>query len=201
MKKVLIASNNEHKVIEIRDILSKYNFDVLSLNEAHIDIEVEEDGATFMENAYKKASEIYNTCSDYMVIADDSGLMVDALGGAPGVYSARYAGEHGNSKKNNEKLLKELKGVPEKDRKAKFVCAIVFIIDENTIIKAQGEANGIILEQERGDSGFGYDPLFYVPSYEKTFAELGPEIKNRISHRAEALIKLNEALRKMTWED
>jgi XTP/dITP diphosphohydrolase len=201
MKKVLIASNNEHKVKEIREILSKYNFDVLSLNEAHIDIEVEEDGATFMENAYKKASEIYNTCSDYMVIADDSGLMVDALGGAPGVYSARYAGEHGNSKKNNEKLLKELKGIPEKDRKAKFVCAIVFIIDKNTIIKAQGEANGIILEEERGDSGFGYDPLFYVPSYGKTFAELGPEIKNRISHRAEALIKLNDALRKMTWED
>lgn len=201
MKKVLIASNNEHKVKEIREILSKYNFDVLSLNEAHIDIEVEEDGTTFMENAYKKASEIYNTCSDYMVIADDSGLMVDALGGAPGVYSARYAGEHGNSKKNNEKLLKELKGIPEKDRKAKFVCAIVFIIDKNTIIKAQGEANGIILEEERGDSGFGYDPLFYVPSYGKTFAELGPEIKNRISHRAEALIKLNDALRKVTWED
>lgn len=201
MKKVLIASNNEHKVKEIRDILSKYNFDVLSLNEAHIDIEVEEDGTTFMENAYKKASEIYNTCSDYMVIADDSGLMVDALGGAPGVYSARYAGEHGNSKKNNEKLLKELKGIPEKDRKAKFVCAIVFIIDKNTIIKAQGEANGIILEEERGDSGFGYDPLFYVPSYGKTFAELGAEIKNRISHRADALIKLNDALREMAWED
>lgn len=201
MKKVLIASNNAHKVKEIKDILSKHHFDVFSLDEAHIDIEVEEDGNTFMENAYKKASEIYNAYSEYMVIADDSGLMVDALGGAPGVYSARYAGEHGNSKKNNEKLLKELKGVSEKDRSAKFVCAIVLIIDKNTIIKAQGEANGIILEEERGNSGFGYDPLFYVPSYGKTFAELGPEIKNCISHRADALKKLDSELDKMTWRD
>lgn len=197
MRKLLVASNNEHKIEEIKKILSKYPMEILSLKEAGIDIEVEEDGSTFMENAYKKASEIYNKFGSYMVLADDSGLMVESLGGAPGVYSARFAGEHGNSKKNNEKLLGLLKGQNGESRKAKFVCAIVLIVDRDNIIKVQGEIEGRIIEEEKGYDGFGYDPLFLVPEYNMTFAEMGPELKNSISHRAKALEKLKDALSKI----
>lgn len=122
-----------------------------------------------------------------MVIADDSGLMVDALNGAPGIYSARFAGEHGNYKKNNEKLLRELDGKKVEERKAKFVCSIVFIIDKDNVIKVQGEINGIIGEKEIGEDGFGYDPLFYIPEYKKTFAQMDSQTKNSISHRGKAL--------------
>lgn len=197
MKKLLVASNNEHKIKEIKKILSKYPFDIMSLKEAGIDIDVEEDGTTFMENAYKKAAEIYDKYESYMVLADDSGLMVEFLGGAPGVYSARFAGEHGNSKKNNHKLLELLKGQSGETRKAKFVCALVLIVDRNTVIKVQGEVDGIISEEEKGLNDFGYDPLFYIPEYDMTFAEMGPELKNNISHRARALEKLDDALSKL----
>lgn len=197
MKKLLVASNNEHKIKEIKKILSKHPFDIMSLKEAGIDIDVEEDGSTFMENAYKKAAEIYDKHESYMVLADDSGLMVESLGGAPGVYSARFAGEHGNSKKNNDKLLELLKGQSEENRKAKFVCALVLIVDRNNVIKVQGEVEGIIAEEEKGFNNFGYDPLFYVPQYGMTFAEMGPELKNSISHRAKALEKLDNALSKL----
>lgn len=194
MKKILVASNNQHKIEEIKKILDKYPVEILSLKDAGIDIDVEEDGTTFMENAYKKASEIYNKYSEYMVLADDSGLMVDFLGGAPGVYSARFAGEHGNSKKNNEKLLRLLEGQPAEKRSARFVCALVLIVNSDTIIKVQGEAEGRIVEKELGYDGFGYDPLFFVPEYNMTFAEMGSEQKNKISHRAKALEKLDNAL-------
>jgi len=198
MNKVIVASNNEHKIVEIKEILSKHSLEVFSLKEAGIDIDVEENGTTFIENAYIKASEIYKLAPGNMVLADDSGLMVDALGGAPGVYSARFAGEHGNYKKNNEKLLELLKGKPVTERAAKFVCAMVLIVDENRTIKVEGEVEGIIIEEERGQNGFGYDPLFFVPDYNMTFAEMDGDTKNLISHRGRALEKLEVELSKLS---
>lgn len=186
-KEVIVASNNKDKIREIKEILKKFNIDALSMKEAGIDIDIEEDGNTFMENAYKKAATIHEILPKYMVIADDSGLMVDALNGAPGIYSARFAGEHGNYKKNNQKLLRELDGKKVEERKAKFVCSIVVIIDKDNVIKVQGEINGIIGEKEIGEDGFGYDPLFYIPEYKKTFAQMDSQTKNSISHRGKAL--------------
>lgn len=197
MNNVIIASNNKNKIKEIKEILKDYKFSILSQSEAGIDIDVEENGQTFMENAYKKAAEIHKLKNGSMVIADDSGLAVEALNGAPGIYSARFAGEHGNDSKNNEKLLEMLKGVPFEKRKAKFICAIVFIIDDNNIIKVQGEVEGYIAEKEAGKDGFGYDPLFYMPKYNKTFAEITSDEKNSISHRAIALKRLLEEIKRL----
>ena len=201
MNRLIVASNNEKKIKEIKAILAKYPIDIVSLKEAGIEIDVEEDGNTFIENSYKKASEIYKIVDNSMVLADDSGLMVDCLDGAPGVYSARFAGEHGNDKKNNEKLLKLLEDKTIEERKAKFVCAMVLIIDDTTIIKVQGEIEGRIIEEEKGESGFGYDPLFYVPEYGMTFAEMNSKIKNSISHRAKALKKLEGEINKLMREE
>lgn len=200
MRKLIVASNNSKKIKEIKQILSKYPIEIVSLKEAGINVDVEEDGKTFLENAYKKASEIYKIVPDCMVLSDDSGLMVDCLGGEPGVYSARFAGEHGNDKKNNEKLLSLLRGKEYEEKKARFVCAIVLIVDSNNIIKVQGEAEGIIIDTEKGENGFGYDPLFYVPEYKKTFAEMDSELKNVISHRAKALGKLEEQIKQHMME-
>lgn len=197
MKKLVVASNNEDKIREIRQILSKYDINVVSLKDEKIDIDVEEDGTTFMENAYKKAHTIYNLFQDNMVLADDSGLMVDCLNGAPGVYSARFAGEHGNSKKNNEKLLKLLSQKKEGKKTAKFVCATVLVVNKDKVIKVQGEVHGEIISEERGKNGFGYDPLFYIPEYEMTFAEMNSDLKNSISHRANALKKLEVEIEKI----
>lgn len=200
MKNLIIASNNNDKIREIKEILKKYKLNIISQSEAGVHIEVEEDGKTFMENAYKKAYEIWKLKKDSLVIADDSGLMVDILDGAPGIYSARFAGEHGNSEKNNAKLLKLLEDVPFEKRKAKFVCAIVLIINNKNVIKTQGEVNGYIAEEARGKDGFGYDPLFYVPKYNKTFGEITANYKNAMSHRAIALKKLSEEISKLSWE-
>lgn len=200
MKKLIVASNNPKKIKEIKEILSKYPIEVVSLKEAGINVEVEEDGTTFIENAYKKAIEIYKIIPECMVLADDSGLMVDCLGGAPGVYSARFAGEHGNDKKNNEKLLSLLIDKEDKDKKARFVCSIVLVVDGNNIIKVEGELEGAILDREKGESGFGYDPIFYVPEYKMTFAEMNSELKNVISHRAKAFEKLEERIKKHIME-
>lgn len=192
MKKVIIASNNEHKIDEIKKILSKFSLEVLSLKEAGIDIDVEENGNSFMENAYIKAREIFKISKGDMVLADDSGLQVDALGGSPGIYSARFAGEHGNDKKNREKLLELMKDKTYEESTAHFVCAIVLIVDENTQLDVQGEVYGNIIKEERGNFGFGYDSLFYLEEYDKTFAEMQGDIKNSISHRSKALEKLEK---------
>ncbi|ENK1245033.1 XTP/dITP diphosphatase [Clostridium sporogenes] len=195
-KEVIVASNNKDKIREIKEILREFNINALSMKEAGIDIDIEEDGNTFMENAYKKAATIHEILPNYMVIADDSGLMVDVLNGAPGIYSARFAGEHGNYKKNNKKLLRELEGKKAEERSAKFVCSIVFIINKDNVIKVQGEINGVIGEKEIGEGGFGYDPLFYIPEYNKTFAQMDSKTKNSISHRGEALKNLKCELEK-----
>ena len=199
MKKLVVATNNSHKLQEIREILKDDEIEVLSLKDLNIDIDVVEDKDTFIGNAKKKAVEIYNyivknNLGDFMVMADDSGLSVDYLHGAPGVYSARYSGEHGNTAENNKKLLRELQGVPKEKRRAKFVCAIVLVISKDNIITVEGESHGYIIEELKGEGGFGYDPLFYVPEFNKTFAEMQGEDKNAISHRGRALQKLKKEL-------
>jgi XTP/dITP diphosphohydrolase len=195
MKRLIVASNNDHKIKEIKDILQGMEVEVISLKEAGIFIDVEEDGKTFMDNCYKKAKEIVEYLKsrnekDFMVMADDSGLEVDYLNGEPGVYSARYAGEHGNSEKNNEKLLEKLKGVPKEKRGANFVCSLVLITSLDEEIKVEERVYGIINEEYSGTDGFGYDPLFFIPEFNMTFAEMTPQQKNSISHRGKALEKL-----------
>ena len=186
--KIVLASSNKHKITELKTILSAVldgmDIEVITLKEAGIDTEIDENGTTFDENALIKANVAAST--GMIGVADDSGLVVDALNGAPGVYSARYAGEHGNDKANNQKLLRELEG--SKDRKAHFACSIACAFpDGRDPIIVQGRVDGEILCEERGEGGFGYDPLFWVESFGKTLAEMTAEEKNSISHRANAL--------------
>ena len=191
--KLIIASNNAHKLVEIKAILGSMFEEILSLREAGIDHETIEDGDTFLANAAKKAREIAQI-SGCCALADDSGLCVDALGGAPGIYSARYAGEHGDDKANNRKLLRDLEGV--EDRRAHFACAMVLVRPDGSVVRAEGRMDGVIAFAEAGSNGFGYDPLFYLPQRGCTNAQLSPEEKNAISHRAKALHALVEQLRK-----
>ena len=182
--KLIIASNNEHKLTEIKAILGHRFEEILSLREAGIEHETVEDGATFMENALKKAREIAQL-SGCCALADDSGLCVDALGGAPGIYSARFSGVHGDDKANNRLLLEKMQGV--EDRRAHFTCAMALVRPDGSSVTAEGFFYGLIGQEERGSNGFGYDPLLYLPEYGCTSAELPPEEKNRISHRFKAL--------------
>ncbi|WP_291648886.1 XTP/dITP diphosphatase [Clostridium sp.] len=200
MKKLIIASNNQGKINEIKKVLEDMPINVFSLKDIGLDIDVEEDGITFEENAKKKSEEIYKELirrgeSNFIVMSDDSGLEVEYLNGEPGVYSARYAGEHGNDKKNNEKLLLNLKGVSYDNRKARFVCQLALINDKNIYKSVTGTVNGYILEEERGFDGFGYDPLFLYEPLNKTFAELTMEEKNEISHRGIALKKISAVIK------
>lgn len=182
--KLIIASNNEHKLKEIKAILGGRFEEILSLREAGIEHETVEDGATFMENALKKAREIAQL-SGCCALADDSGLCVDALGGAPGIYSARFSGVHGDDKANNRLLLEKMRGV--EDRRAHFTCAMALVRPDGSSVTAEGFFYGLIGQEEQGSNGFGYDPLLYLPEYGCTSAQLAPEEKNRISHRCKAL--------------
>lgn len=195
MDKIIVAaSRNRHKIEEIEAITKKFGMQIISRDEAGVPpVEIEEDGQTFEENSFKKASEIMKLCGR-ITLADDSGLMVDYLEGAPGVYSARFAGEDGNDIKNNEKLLKLMEGVPADERTAKFVSVITMVYPDGTVLTARGECPGKILTAPAGDGGFGYDPLFVPDGYEKTFAQLTAEEKNAISHRAVALVELERLL-------
>ena len=200
MKKIILASNNQHKIGEIRSILKDLDFDIKSLKDENINIEVEEDGTTFEENSLKKAKEIAAYLkergeNEFIVIADDSGLEVDYLNGEPGIYSARYAGEHGDDYANNAKLLEKLKGVPAINRSGRFVCVIALVDNNDKHISIRGEVEGIIKEELSGTEGFGYDPLFYYEPLKKTFSEMSSEEKNKISHRGEALKKLRKELK------
>lgn len=199
MKKLILASNNKKKVEEIKYILKDIDLEVKSLNDEGIDIEVIEDGETFKENSNKKAREIREYLidrgdTDFIVMADDSGLEVDYLNGEPGVYSARYAGEHGNDAKNNEKLLKNLQGVPYEKRGARFVCHVTLMNYEGKSLDIRGEVKGIIMDKLDGEGGFGYDPLFYNETLNKTFGEASKEEKNSVSHRGMALKQLKEKI-------
>ncbi len=192
--KLIIASNNAHKTAEIKAILGGYFNEILSLAEAGIDIDVVEDGDTFEANALKKAVEVLRVADADAALSDDSGLMVDALGGAPGVYSARYAGEEHNDMANNEKLLAAMKDVPDEKRTCRFVSAVALARRAGAPIVCRGTAQGVLLRAYAGENGFGYDPLFYFPPLDKSFAQMNADEKNEISHRRRALNALRETL-------
>ena len=188
----ILASNNEGKLREMREMLSKLGCDVISQKEAGLSLDVEETGSTFAENAFLKADAACRA-SGLPAIADDSGLCVDALGGAPGIFSSRYAGEGKSDSDRNELLIKNMTGM--KDRGAKFAAAVVCVFPNRDTISAYGECRGEILTEPRGDGGFGYDPLFYVPQYGMTMGEMDQETKNTISHRANAIADLGTKLK------
>ena len=183
--KVILASKNQHKLTELSAILSQLGFEIALESEYGLDIDVEETGTTFEENSYLKAEAVMKA-SGLPVLADDSGLMVDALDGAPGVYSARY-GHKASDKERTAYLLENMKDVPEKKRGAKFVCVITCLFPDGRKIVARGECPGVIARAPHGENGFGYDPVFYLPELGMTYAELPSEQKNAISHRARAL--------------
>lgn len=194
MSTIIAASRNEHKIREIGEITSKFGLKIISRDDAGVpETEIEEDGTTFEENSFKKANEIMKMTGE-ISIADDSGLEVEYLHGAPGVYSARFAGDDANDRKNNEKLLSLLEDIPYKERKAKFVSVITMVYPDGKKLVAMGECHGHILTEPIGDNGFGYDPLFVPDGYQRTFAQLSAEEKNKISHRSKALEKLAEML-------
>ncbi|MDD5362566.1 MAG: RdgB/HAM1 family non-canonical purine NTP pyrophosphatase [Ignavibacteria bacterium] len=191
--KLLIATNNKDKVREIRKLFESSNIEILTLKDLNIEIEVEEDKDTLEGNALKKAEEIWKIaripCS-----ADDTGLFVDALNGSPGVYSSRYAGENVTYADNRHKLLHNLKKVADGNRKARFKTCVCFYYDENKYLFFEGVCEGKIIGEERGEKGFGYDAVFLPDGFNKTFAELEIDVKNRISHRAKAFEKFKEYL-------
>lgn len=193
--KLIIASNNAHKVSEIKTILGCFYDEILSLREAGIDMDVVEDADTFEGNALKKAREVFAVADADAVLSDDSGLMVDALGGAPGVYSARYAGEGHDDAANNAKLLDALRDVPDEKRTARFCTSVALIRRGMPAVTANGNVEGVILHSPQGENGFGYDPLFYYEPLKKSFAQLTPEEKNSVSHRRRALESLCDKLR------
>lgn len=200
-RKLVLSTNNIHKVKEIQDILSDLPIEVLSKGEIGLeDLDVVENGKTLEENSIKKSKALADNI-DYMVMADDSGLFVEALGGKPGVYSARYAGKDGDDEANNKKLLKELDKFPLEDRRGSFLTVISLITEEKEIFTIKGECKGHILFEPRGNNGFGYDPLFVPEGYDRTFGELDKDIKNRISHRGRALDKMKELLIQLIEED
>lgn len=195
--KMILSSKNKHKLKEIGEILKNLDIQLVSMDEAGLgSLEVVEDGETFEENSMKKAIVVMEK-TNTVTIADDSGLEVDYLDGRPGVYSARFAGENAMDKDNNKKLLKMLEGVSNNDRSGRFVSVISAAFPDGRRISVRGECEGIIGLEEKGLQGFGYDPLFIVPEYNKTFAELGSDIKNEISHRAKALEKFKIELESM----
>jgi len=197
--KLLVATGNAGKLKEIRSLLADCPIEIIGLDQLQDPPEVVEDGATFAANACKKAREMA-AFSQTLTLADDSGLVVDGLDGAPGVYSARYAGEQGNDAANNRKLLEEMASLPDNERQAAFHCVMALAWPDGRCETFTGTVSGIILHEKRGAGGFGYDPLFLVPEYGKTTAELPLDIKNRISHRGNALRQVIPLLRELVGQ-
>lgn len=194
-KKIIVATGNEGKMTEIRQILGKEHLDFASLRDEHLeDVEIVENGNTFEENAIIKARKI-SDITGQMVLADDSGLEVDYLDKAPGIYSARYLGEDTPYSVKNRHIIKELEGVEDEKRSARFVCAIACAFPDGHTITTRGTIEGRIGYEERGKNGFGYDPIFFVPEFGCTTAQLTPEQKNEVSHRGRALRAMYEKLR------
>ncbi|MCX8589053.1 MULTISPECIES: XTP/dITP diphosphatase [unclassified Gilliamella] len=190
MQKIVLATNNQGKVNELQNLLADAGFDIVAQSQFNLP-DADETGLSFVENAIIKARYAAKL-TGLPAIADDSGLVVEVLNGEPGIYSARYAGEHGNDESNNQKLLQALQPIPQEKRSAYFYCALVFMRHENdpTPIICLGKWNGLILNELKGKGGFGYDPLFYVPELNCTAAELTKEHKSQISHRGQALKQL-----------
>lgn len=195
MDKLIFATGNEGKMKEVRMILADLGYEIQSMKEAGISSDIVEDGKTFEENALIKARAISRE-SGCLVLADDSGLEVDYLDKAPGIYSARFLGEDTSYKVKNQYIMDKLEGVPEDKRTARFVCAIAAVFPDGREYTTRGTIEGIIGYEERGENGFGYDPIFFLPEYGKTTAELSPEEKNKISHRGNALRLMKEIIGK-----
>jgi XTP/dITP diphosphohydrolase len=192
-KRILIATSNSGKLREIKELLKDLPAEFLSINDFPDTPEVEEDGYSYTENALKKAA-VYSSHTSLPTIAEDSGLEVEALNGMPGMLSARYAGFNASDAERIAKLLREMNGIPEEKRRARYVCSAVFATPEGERYISEGKVEGIILTQPRGTAGFGYDPVFFVPEYKMTMAELPLEIKNKISHRARAILPLKDKI-------
>ena len=194
-RKLVFATGNEGKMKEIREILKELDLEICSLKEAGIRMDAEENGTTFEENALIKARAAA-AHTDAIVMADDSGLEIDYLGGEPGVYSARYLGEDTSYRIKNQNLIDRLEGVPDEKRTARFVCVIAAVLPDGRTLTSRGTIEGIIGREERGGGGFGYDPIFFLPEYGCSTAELSMEQKNEISHRGKALREMKEKLRR-----
>ncbi|MBP3667226.1 MAG: XTP/dITP diphosphatase [Clostridia bacterium] len=195
---LILASRNKKKIREVEAILANHfpGVRILSLDDVGYIGDIEENGETYEENALTKArTAMEASAGRYPAIADDSGLSVDALDGAPGVYSARYAGGHGDDAANNALLLKNLANVPASERTARFVCCIALVYPDGREITVRGETEGLIIDEARGEGGFGYDPYFYYAPFGKTFSELSAEEKNAISHRGKAIAKVAQILK------
>ncbi|WP_100011976.1 XTP/dITP diphosphatase [Lentibacillus sediminis] len=200
MKQIIIATRNQGKAREFKDFFSPFGIQALSLPELEKDLpDVEEIGTTFEENAALKAEQIAEMLNK-PVLADDSGLVVDALDGRPGVYSARYAGKEKNDQANMEKVLEELADAPKESRTARFVCVLAIAIPGEATIFRKGTCEGSIAFSPRGTNGFGYDPIFIPNTYSQTLAELPKEEKNRISHRSDAVKQLNDWVSRLAVE-
>lgn len=205
MKKIIFATGNAHKMKEIRMILSDLGMEILSQKEAGITADVVENGASFEENAMIKAAEIARIAAqnpeyrDAVVVADDSGLEIDYLNKEPGIYSARYMGENTSYDIKNNELIRRLDGVPDEKRTARFVCAIAAVFPDRTKRVVRGTMEGRIGYEIAGENGFGYDPIFYLPEYGCTSAQLTPEKKNELSHRGEGLRKMRKVIEEMRY--
>ncbi|MBR4086175.1 MAG: XTP/dITP diphosphatase [Lachnospiraceae bacterium] len=195
MDKIIFATGNKDKVKEIQMILADLGVEVVTMKEAGICLDIEENGTTYEENAMIKARAVA-MYTDAIVMADDSGLEIDYLNKEPGVYSARYLGEDTSYRIKNANLISRLDGVPDEKRTARFVCAIGAVFPDGTEVTTRGTIEGIIGYEEKGANGFGYDPIFYVPRFGKTTAELSEEEKNQVSHRGNALRLMKEELKK-----
>jgi len=194
MRKIIFATKNQGKIAEIQEIMKELNLEILSLESAGIDTDIIENGSSFEENAIIKVKEIMKLTND-IVMADDSGLEIDYLNGAPGVYSSRFEGENTPYDIKNNKILSMLEGVPDEKRTARFVCVIAAGFPNGEIITTKGTIEGRIGYEIKGENGFGYDPIFYVPEYNMTTAQMSPQLKNQISHRAKALNQMKAQLR------
>ncbi len=195
MTEIIFATGNAGKAREVAMMFADMDVNVQTLKEAGIDVEVIEDGKTFMDNAIIKATTIAKH-TDKIVLADDSGLVIDYLNGEPGIYSARYMGEDTSYDIKNHNLLERMEGVPEEERSARFVCAMAAVMPDGEIVKTEGVMEGIIGYQLAGENGFGYDPIFYLPEFGASSAEISPEQKNAVSHRGKALRMMQEELKK-----
>ena len=193
MKKLIFATSNPNKLREIKEILAGIDYEILSMKEAGVDVDIVEDGKTFEENAFIKARAVAKA-SGALALADDSGLEVDALGGEPGIYSARYMGEDTSYDIKNMNIIERLEGVPDEKRTARFVCAMAAVFPDGTEKSFVRAMEGRIGYKIAGENGFGYDPIFFLPQYGKTSAEISPEEKNAISHRGQALRAMAEYL-------
>lgn len=199
MKKIIFATGNEGKMKEIRRILADPQLEILSLKDAGIHADIDENGKSFEENAMIKAEAICKMTGE-IVLADDSGLEIDYLNKEPGIYSARYMGEDTSYHIKNANLIERLEGVPDEKRTARFVCAIAAVLPNGEVLHSEGTIEGIIGYEEQGENGFGYDPIFYLPQYGCTTAQLEPDVKNELSHRGKALRAIKEQLRKYCEE-